>query len=345
MRKYFPLRWSAAGISFLMDRRTVLILIVLLLVAVGILVASTGSGTVNVSPWHVLKAIAGAGSPSETMLVMKLRLPRSVVAFLVGASLAAAGAILQGMIRNPLASPDLIGITGGASVAAVWFISVFQKASIHWLPPISFAGALVIAAVIYLLAWKRGVSPGRLVLIGIGVEAAMHALTTLMIVSSPFYLTTKALTWMTGSVYGSSWKHVGMLLPWFCIILPAAFVLARAVNVQQLGDDTAYGVGNPVQKSRLVLLMLSVGLAGSAVAVGGAIGFVGLIAPHMARRLVGPAFGGLLPASALLGGIVVMTADWVARTAFAPLDLPVGLFTSLIGAPFFIYLLLRSRHQ
>lgn len=345
MSKYTSFRLPKGWASFLIDRRAVLVTLLLLAAAVSLFIVSAGMGTMRISPAGVVKAILGVGIPTEETVVNKLRLPRVTVALLVGAALALSGAILQGMIRNPLASPDIIGITGGASAASVWFISVFQKASIHMLPFAAMAGALAATALIYLLAWKRGVSPVRLVLIGIGINASMHAVTTFLIVRSPMYLTSKALTWMTGSVYGSGWKQVYALLPWFLIFFPLAFILARAVNVQQLGDDLATGVGNPVQRHRLLLLLTSVALAGSAVAFGGAIGFVGLIAPHLSRRLVGSSYGALLPVSALSGGIIVMAADLVARMAFQPLDLPVGLFTALIGAPFFLYLLYRTRNQ
>jgi iron complex transport system permease protein len=345
MRKYISFRLPKEMISFLLDRRAILVTLGLLAAAIALFIVSTGMGTMHISPAGVIKAILGIGSPTEEVVVNKLRLPRVTVALLVGSALALSGAILQGMIRNPLASPDIIGITGGASAVSVLFISVFQKASIHLLPFAAMAGALAATAIIYLLAWKKGVSPVRLVLIGIGINAAMSAITTFLIVRSPMYLTSKALTWMTGSVYGSGWKQVDALLPWFLIFFPLSFVLARAINVQQLGDDLAIGVGNTVQRHRLLLLFTSVALAGSAVAFGGAIGFVGLIAPHLSRRLVGSSYGALLPVSALSGGIIVMAADLVARMAFQPLDLPVGLFTALIGAPFFIYLLYRTRNH
>lgn len=345
MKKYVALRLPKGAVSMLIDRRALLIAVLLAAAAFAVFVYSTGRGTVAISPANVVKALVGAGSQADALVIYKLRLPRILMAFLVGAALAVSGAILQGMIRNPLASPDIIGITGGASAATVTFMAVFQQASVHWLPFTALAGASVAAFIVYLLAWKKGVSATRLVLTGVGINAAMHALTTLLIVRSPFYLTSKALIWLTGSVYGTSWKNIFAMLPWFLIFVPLAFVLARVLNVQQLGDDLAYGVGDPVERNRLLLLTVSVALAGAAVAFGGAIGFVGLVAPHAARKLVGPSYGALLPVSGLIGGTVVMAADLLARTAFQPLDLPVGLFTSIIGAPFFIYLLYRTRNR
>lgn len=150
---------------------------------------------------------------------------------------------------------------------------------------------------------------------------------------------------MTGSIYGTNWKVVMYLLPWLAIFLPLAIIFGRSLNAQQLGDEVATGIGHPVQKHRVLLLLISVALAGAAVAAGGAIGFVGLLAPHIGRKMVGPSMGVLLPVSGLIGALIVLLADWVARTAFAPLDLPVGIFTAAVGAPFFIYLLYMNRNR
>lgn len=318
--------------------------LLLTIVMIAVIIFSIGSGEMKISPLNVILSLFGSGNPAETLVIQNFRLPRIMLAMLVGMALAVSGAILQGIIRNPLASPDVIGITGGASVAAVAFLTYVEGVSIHWLPAVAFVGAVLLTIVLYALAWKNGLAPLRLVLIGVGLGAAMSALTTLFIVTSPL-LTNKAMIWLTGSVYGASWSNVYTLLPWVVVLLPVSFVLARHVNVQQLGDEVATSVGGRVQVQRIVLLAICVALAGAAVAVGGAIGFVGLLAPHIARQLVGPSFGGVLPVSALVGGLVVLLADLIGRTAFAPLDLPVGIFTAGIGAPFFIYLLYRNRNQ
>jgi iron complex transport system permease protein len=167
-----------------------------------------------------------------------------------------------------------------------------------------------------------------------------------MLISGPIILANQSLTFMTGSVYGVSWeKAVQPLLPWIVVLLPTVFLLSRHINIQELGDDVARGVGSTVQRDRFILIMLAVALAGAAVAFGGAIGFIGLLAPHMARKLVGPSFGALLPVSAILGSIVLLLADLTGRTLFTPLDIPAGVFTATIGAPFFIFLLYRSRNR
>ncbi|MDQ6419861.1 iron ABC transporter permease [Paenibacillus sp. LHD-117] len=286
----------------------------------------------------------GREAEELVFIVRELRAPRLIVACLVGASLAVSGAILQAVIRNPLAAPDVVGITGGASVGAVAFITCLPGMfTVHLLPVASILGAFLAALFVYLLAWKRGASSLRLVLVGIGVASLLSAITSFMMTFGGTYTATSAYIWLTGTIYGSSWLHVWALLPWTAAAFVIVYFNTRIIGVQLLGDELAIGLGSSVERQRLGLVMLSVALAGSAVSIGGVIGFVGLIAPHMARKLTGPIMSRLLPVSALTGAIIVTAADLVARTAFLPLDIPVGVFTSAIGAPFFIYLLYRSR--
>ena len=343
MKKYSSFRLGP--LSFLLDHRSALIVLLLIVLTFVSVLVSAGLGQMQIHPLDVLKVLIGQGTSQDALIVNSFRMPRIVAALLVGMSLSVSGAILQSIIRNPLASPDVIGITGGASVAAVVFITLFETASIQLLPVAALIGAAVITLLIYALAYKNGVTPMRLVLVGVGINAAAAALTTLLIVTSPIYLTQKAVVWLTGSVYGTTWGNVQTMLPWVVIFIPLAIALSRNINIQQLGDDLATGVGSTVQRHRFLLLLICVALAGVAVAFGGAIGFVGLLAPHIARKLVGPLSGSLLPASALVGGLLVILADLVARVAMQPLDLPVGIFTAAIGAPFFIYLLYKNRNN
>jgi iron complex transport system permease protein len=341
--KYSVWRGTTPPFSFLVDKQTIFVSLALLILLIVSFILSAGIGSMKIHPMDVIRVFLGTGDEVHATVIEKFRLPRMTLSMLVGASLAVSGAILQGMIRNPLASPDIVGITNGASAAAVTFIAATSGAySIHWLPLWAILGATFTTFLIYILAWKRGVSPLRLVLIGIGLSTAMYALTTVMLIASPIVVANQALTWITGSVYGSTWKHVLTLLPWTCVFIPLAMLLTRSVNVQELGDDIAIGLGNRVQRQRLLLLAVSVALAGSAVAMAGGIGFIGLMAPHIARRLVGPSFGGVLPVAAFTGALLVLVADLAARTVFAPLEIPAGVFTAAIGAPFFIYLLYRG---
>lgn len=340
--RHFSIRLRRPSISFLIDIRALTSLILLTFLCLIAVVLSIGTGEMNISPWNVIKSLTGFGDPGDTMIVLNLRLPRVLTALLVGISIAVSGAILQGIMRNPLASPDIIGITGGASVAAVAFLTLFSHLGVTWLPAGAFIGGTCAAIMIYVLAWKKGVSPLRLVLIGVGVNSAANGLTTLLLILSPLYAANQAIVWLAGSVYASSWDTVWTLLPWFFILIPLSLILTRQLNVQQMGESIAVGLGNSLQRQQLLLVLVSVALASSAVAASGPIAFVGLMAPHIARMLTGPSFGSLLPVSGVIGGILVTVADWIGRTAFSPLDLPAGLFTAVLGAPFLIYLLYRT---
>ncbi|MGG2197929.1 FecCD family ABC transporter permease [Paenibacillus validus] len=346
MNRYFTYRSKHDRVHFQIQQKSAWVISGLMLLTLVAGVVGIGLGDTMIHPLDVLRTILGSGSGKYDFIVHVLRLPRAMVALLVGAALGISGAILQGIIRNPLASPDIIGITGGASVAAVAFITYFGgQVSIKWLPAAAIIGAILVSLLIYLLAWKGGVTAIRLVLIGIGIAAAMNAATTLTLVMSSSFTAGKAYVWLTGSVYGASWQGVYTVLPAVVILIPLVWYFARSMNSQELGDDVAAGLGVPVQRHRFMLLVLSVVLAGFAVSVAGAIGFVGLIAPHIARKLVGRPFVSLMLVSALTGSLLVFTADLIARTAFYPHDVPAGIFTAGVGAPFFIYLLFKNRNQ
>ncbi|MBU8908914.1 FecCD family ABC transporter permease [Desertibacillus haloalkaliphilus] len=350
LKKYFVLRLGKDNLSFLVDRRSIFVFFILLLTTIIVALLSAGLGEMKINPINVIKAWFGYGTDMENLVVNSFRLPRIVIAILVGISFAISGAILQGIIRNPLASPDIIGITGGAAVAVVSFLAIFSNehnaltVSIKWMPLAAFIGATLIALLIYILAWKNGVSPIRLVLIGIGLSALTQALTTLFMVLGPIYQASQANIWLTGSIYGASWENVATLLPWTVALLVILAIVTRHLNVQELGDSIATGVGSVVGRYRIGLLLLSTGFAAGAVAFAGGIGFVGLIAPHISRKLVGSSFGALLPVSALVGAILVMVADLIGRAFFSPNEIPAGVFTAVIGAPYFIYLLYKNRN-
>jgi iron complex transport system permease protein len=346
MSKYIFIRNRSDTVSFIIEKQTIVVFLVLVCLLIILFLAGLSIGSTMIHPVTVVKHLLGIGSGDYTFIIETHRLPRMLLALLAGAALGVAGLILQGVIRNPLGSPDIIGITGGASLAAVVFISFFADTlSIKWLPMAAITGAGIMSMIIYILAWKKGVTPIRLVLVGIGMAAAMGALTTMMLVLGNSYSTQQAYLWLTGSVYGANWVDVYSMLHWVLIFIPLTLFFSRTINAQELGDQVAAGLGIRVQLHRFGLLFISVVLAGSAVSFVGGMGFVGLIAPHIARGLVGRSFGSLVPVAALTGGLIVFLADVVARTFFLPLDLPAGIFVSGIGAPFFIYLLYRNRHQ
>ena len=342
MSKFFSVRHRL--FSFSTPVRSLWSMLILFAFFLSIILFSLCLGEEFIALPQVLQVLLGKGDQASQFVVETLRLPRVLMAAMVGAALASSGLVLQSMIRNPLASPDIIGITGGASAAAVCFLSFFATVmGMIWLPVFAIAGALLAALLIYALAWNSGVTPMRLVLVGIGISSAMGAVTTFVIAASPLSTSITAYIWLTGSVYGASWVEVKALLPWLLMSWPLAFYLARRVNTQELGDQLATGLGISVQRLRLALLFLSVMMAAPAIAYAGAVGFVGLIAPHIARRLVARSFALLLPTSALVGACLVMLADLCGRLLFQPLDIPAGVFVSAIGAPFFIYLLYRQR--
>lgn len=287
----------------------------------------------------------------DTLVIYSLRLPRIILALAVGVCLAIAGAILQGIIRNPLASPDIIGITGGASVAVVLFLFLFSNSnnaltvSIKWMPVAAICGAIVIGLLVYVLSWKNGSSTFRLVLIGIGLSMLAQSLTTLFMIKSSIYQASQANVWITGSVSKATWEQINILIPTALLLIVLCIFAIRNINVQQLDDDSARGVGSNVHKNQFLLLILSTALAGSAVAFGGNIGFVGLMAPHIARRIVGSSFGALLPVAALVGGLTVVLADLIGRNILSPLEVPAGVFTAAIGAPYFVYILYKTRNS
>ena len=332
-------------ISFRLDRRALPVLPILLFLLLAAVILSVSYGEYRIAPLEVVRATLGleTGNDDYRLVVRLFRLPRIVLAALVGAALAVSGTILQGITRNPLADPGILGISSGAALAAVSLLVYFTAAPVALLPWVAFAGALLTAVLIYLLAWRGGSSPLRLILIGIGFAAAAQALTTLLVVFGDINDVQQALVWLSGSVDGRGWADVRVLALWLVVLLPLTFLSARQLNTLALGDESATGLGVGLERTRAFLILLSVALAAGAVAAAGTVGFVGLVAPHITRRLVGPGHEGLLPASALTGALLVVTADLIGRTVIAPSQLPAGLVTAAIGAPYFMYLLWRYR--
>lgn len=324
-------------------RKLAMLLAAALLLAL-LVVLSVAFGALSLPVTEVIAALFGGGEPQSRMLVHSLRLPRTLVALMIGGSLGVAGALMQGVFRNPLASPDVMGVGGGASAAAVAFITFGAgNVSIHWLPVAAIGGALVTSALIYILGWRGGSSPQRLILIGVGISTAMSALTTFLLISGSSFKASQLLNWLTGTVYGASRVEVYVLLPWVAVGLPLAWLTARRLDILALGDATASGLGEAINRSRLLVLLISVLLAGAAVSLAGAVGFIGLMAPHIARSLLGVRYAWIIPMSALVGASLMVGADMIGRLAFMPYDLPAGIFTAAIGAPFFFYLLYRNR--
>jgi iron complex transport system permease protein len=295
---WMTIRPRSIPFSFKMDKRVPLMALLILGFTLVTLVLSISYGEYDIPPLEVVRTIldinqAHADYDNYRLVVMTFRLPRITLAFLVGAALAASGTIMQGITRNALADPYLLGVSAGAGVAAVGIITIFKEVPSTMLPWAAFGGALLTAFAIYMLAWKNGSSsPIRLILIGIALEATLGALVTMMIVFADVWDVQQAYVWLAGSVYARNWEHVYTLGGWLLVFMPIAILSARNLNTLNLGDDTAKGLGLRVEWQRLFLLVVSVALAAAAVAVAGTIGFVGLVAPHVTRRLVGPSHEG-----------------------------------------------------
>ena len=343
---WLVLRSKQVPLSIRVDRRVPAIVFVLAVISFAVLVLSVGYGEYPISPLSVIKTLLGFDTSNSDygFVIYTLRLPRVITAFLVGMALAVAGTILQGLTRNPLAAPEIVGVVAGAGLAAVTLIVLFPAIPVSLLPIVAFAGALIAALLVYWLSWNGGSLPIRFILVGVGIEAIASAFTSLMITFGNINDVSQALVWLAGSVYGRTWEHIQALLPWLIVLLPLALVSARELNTLNLGDEVARGLGSRVEWQRGLLLLISVALAGASVATAGTIGFVGLMAPHLARQLVGTSHESLIPTAALLGGLIVALADFLGRSLFAPIELPCGVVTAAVGAPYFLYLLYRNRN-
>lgn len=297
---------------------------------------------------HLLAILFFGGTPEERLTVFDFRMVRSILAVLIGMGLAVSGAVFQTISKNELASPSLLGVNAGAALAVMLLIYGSSSATglgIWQQPLAAVVGGALAAAFVFFLSHRRGrmTSTYNLVLNGIAVTAGLHALQILLLVSLDPTRFQQVNTWLIGSIFGNSWTHVDILF--FIVLAGLLFLLANheTLDLLALREETALGLGLRVNRTRFVLLMAAVVLASSCVAVGGSIGFVGLICPHIARRLVGVAHCRYLPVTALLGGILLVAADYTARVIIAPDEMLVGLVVSLIGAPYFLYILLRSK--
>ncbi|EYB66816.1 transport system permease [Deinococcus phoenicis] len=329
-------------------RRALFIGVLLLGAALLLGILALGLGAVKTPTGDVVQVLLGRGDELTRQLVLELRAPRIVVALLTGAMFAASGAMMQGVIRNPLASPDIIGVGAGAGLAATLFLLAWPGAPPGGLPWAALAGAWAGFALVLLLSREWGghtgnaLHPVRLALVGVAVAAALGAAQQLVLVRAPDGLGA-ALSFLTGTVYGADAVRAARVLPWALVLLPAALLCARTLDVLNLGEDLATSLGTRVGAARLFCLAVAVALAGAAVTGAGILGFVGLLAPHLARLLVGARHARLLPVAMLLGAVLVLAADTLGRALLPPTEVPAGIFTTLVGAPYFLYLLRRTR--
>ena len=314
----------------------VVMMVLLVAVVAGFFVGNI-VGTMSITVRQVLSAIFGDHSTTAGMVVWNIRLPRMILAGLVGINLALSGAILQGVMKNPLADPSIIGISSGAGLFGIFILVIIPQYQ-NMVPIAAFIGALLAAVIIYSLAWKGGIEPTRIILAGVAVSAFFSAgiSATLVFFSDRVH---GALTFMNGSLSSRSWPEVVTILPYTIVGLVLVFVLSNKMNILVLGDDIARGLGLNVEVTRLGFTALAAFLAASAVSAVGLLGFVGLIVPHSIRLISGNDYRYLFPSTALLGAALVMFSDTFARTVFSPTEIPVGVVMAVLGVPFFLYLL------
>jgi iron complex transport system permease protein len=332
------------------DARAVAVCVVGIALLVFVSALSIGTGDFKIGVPDVLRVIAGGGDPAHQFIVNELRLPRVAVGLLVGLALGAAGAMTQTLARNPLASPDILGVTDGAAVGAVAVIvlggttgALATGLSAVGVTAAAFVGALAATVAVYLLAWRGGVDGTRLVLVGIGVGAILSALVSWMLTRARIWDAQAAAVWLTGSINGRGWEQAEPLFWALVVLLPLALAAGRTLRVMQLGDDSAQSLGVRLQRAQLAVLVIAVALTAFAVSAAGPIEFVAFVVPQIALRLAGASRPPIL-ASAIYGALLVVSADLVARVVL-PVELPVGIVTSAVGAPYLIWILVKRNRE
>ena len=319
------------------------VLIFLLVLLAGSMLLSLRLGSLKLSLMQILDTLIHQTAGIRYQIICNIRLPRILAGALVGAGLAVSGAILQGVMRNPLAAPGIIGVSSGGGLAGILVMLAFPQYSVL-LVPAAFLGALVTALLVYLLAWKQGVNPVRLILAGVAVAAMLGAVSSAVLL----FNAEKAggvLDFTIGSLTARSWKHLH-LSGWYLLAgVGAACLFSEKLNILALGDETAKGLGLKVERVRFIFIALAALLAAAAVSIAGLLGFVGLIAPHIVRMIIGSDNRFLLPGSALFGAFLVTACDTVGRIVIEPSELPAGIIMALLGPPFFLWLLRGCRYE
>ena len=273
--------------------------------------------------------------------LMEYRLPRAVLAILLGGALAISGVLVQSVVRNPLASPDILGINNAAGLVAVSVLMFLPNLAFYWMPIFAFLGA-VLSFVILWIVCGFNFRPIKMAIIGVALSALWAAISHYLMLTNPVEINT-AMLWLTGSLWGRSWSYLNVVLPWLVVLLPLPFIFCRDLDTLGLGENKASTLGVTVNKVQISVLVLAVALSTTAVAICGPIAFLGLVAPHLARRLVGGRHRTLLPAALIIGALLLQLSDILARVIDPPTELPAGILTAIIGAPYFFYLLMRTK--
>jgi len=323
---------------------TFVIVLLVLLIAFAISVAT---GQASLSLTQLGRVMIGQGTSREHLLLFDFRLPRILVAMLAGMGLAISGSILQSVTRNPLADPGILGINAGAGLMVVVYVMFFSNEStsfLYILPLFALLGGILTGGLIYLFSYKKGegINPTKLVLVGIGLAAAISGAILTLSTSLERQEYDFFASWMAGKIWGDDWVFVFSLLPWMLLFLPIVLRKANILNILNVHEHVSVGLGVHVTRERIILLFIAVALAAVCVSVSGGIAFVGLIAPHLARSLTGPRHQYFLPLAAMLGAILLLVADTIGRVLLDPSGIPAGLIVAVIGAPYFLYLMVKK---
>ena len=273
--------------------------------------------------------------------LMEYRLPRAVLAILLGGALAISGVLVQSVVRNPLASPDILGINNAAGLVAVSVLMFLPNLAFYWMPIFAFLGGVLSFAILWIVCGFN-FRPIKMAIIGVALSALWAAISHYLMLTNPVEINT-AMLWLTGSLWGRSWSYLNVVLPWLVVLLPLPFIFCRDLDTLGLGENKASTLGVTVNKVQISVLVLAVALSTTAVAICGPIAFLGLVAPHLARRLVGGRHRTLLPAALIIGALLLQLSDILARVIAPPTELPAGILTAIIGAPYFFYLLMRTK--
>ncbi|MDY8023442.1 iron ABC transporter permease [Paenibacillus polymyxa] len=323
--------------------------IILLLVVLTLLVAvlSMNVGKMNLSPLEVLKVIIGEGTSKQNLIVFDFRLPRIVLSILVGVGMGISGCIMQSLLKNDMASPGTLGISSGSGLFVLMYITLFASEGLLspiLLPGLAFAGGLTAAFLIFMFAFRRGrdISPTGLILTGVAMGSGYSALSLMLTLRLDKQQYDFALRWQAGDLWGDDWSYIMVLLPWVLIICFYVFYRSNTLNTLNLGNQTASGLGVAIKREFIGLTIAAVALASGSVALGGNFFFVGMVSPHLARRLVGPNHKLLLPTTALVGALVILIADTLTRTISFGADIPTGIIITILVTPYFLYLLSKA---
>jgi iron complex transport system permease protein len=332
--------------NWIRQHHVFVLILTFFLVLIGVFTVSIVTGFISLTPRQLLRTLTGQGTQQEELILYTFRLPRILITILAGMGLAVSGAILQSISKNALADPGILGINSGAGLMIVFyvmFVSAEVTSALYTLPLFAFLGALLTALAIYFLAMKKGegINPTRMVLAGVGMAAALTGAILTLGSSLEREEYDFFANWIAGRIWGDDWVFVLALLPWIVILFSIVYQKANVLNLLNLDEQAATGLGVNLARERMLLLLLAVGLAAAAVSVSGGIAFVGLIAPQIARSLVGNRHQSFLPLAAICGAIFLLAADTIGRVALDPIGIPAGIVFSLVGAPYFMYVMVK----